>query len=385
MVDLASVIRPGDGIICGQACAEPQTLLEALVEQRARLSGCRLFLGAHYSGIVRPAHADRLQLASYGGIGYARALSDAGVLDVIRVPYSRIAALIRSGRIRADVVLLQVSPPNARGEYSLGLAADYLIPALEVCRAVIAEVNAQVPWTHTERVLREGDFDLHLASSRAPASPRGRALTAFETEIARRAAAFVPDGATLEFGIGTLPDATCEFLKDRNDLRVHSGAVGDGVVALMQTGAVRTADCAMLIGTGTLFDHARENPRVQLRSSEHTHGAALVGIDRFVAINSAVEVDLLGQVNSEIAGGSYVGAVGGAPDFVAAANRSRGGVSLLLIPASRLVAQLSGPVTTPASEAGVIVTEHGAADLRGCGDAERARRLRAIASAHSAI
>jgi acyl-CoA hydrolase len=149
MIDLASVVRPGDGIIIGQACAEPQTLVEMLVAQRARLSGCRLFLGVNYSGIVKPSHSDHLRLASYGGIGHNRALSDAGVLDVLRVPYSRLAALIRSGQIPADVVFVQVSPPNARGEYSLGRAADYLVPAIEVCRAIVAEVNAQVPWTHS--------------------------------------------------------------------------------------------------------------------------------------------------------------------------------------------------------------------------------------------
>src|SRR6185436_15510751 len=148
MIDLASVVRPGDGIIIGQACAEPQTLVEALVAQRERLSGCRLFLGVNYSGIVKASHSDHLRLASYGGIGHNRALSDAGVLDVMRVPYSQIAGLVRSGRIPADVVLLQASPPNARGEHSLGLTADYLVPALEVCRAVIAEVNDQIPWTH---------------------------------------------------------------------------------------------------------------------------------------------------------------------------------------------------------------------------------------------
>jgi len=164
MMDLASVVRPGDGIICGQACAEPQTLVETLAAQRERLSGCRLFLGANYSGIVKASHSDHLRLSSYGGIGHNRALSDAGVLDVLRIPYSRIAALIRSGQIGADVVFVQVSPPNARGEYSLGLAADYLVPALDVCRAIIAEINAQVPWTHSERVLRREDFDLCIES-----------------------------------------------------------------------------------------------------------------------------------------------------------------------------------------------------------------------------
>jgi acyl-CoA hydrolase len=376
MIDLASVVRPGDGIIIGQACAEPQTLVEALVAQRERLSGCRVFLGANYSGIVKASHSDHLRLSSYGGIGHNRALSDAGVLDVLRIPYSRIAAFIRSGQIGADVVFVQVSPPNARGEYSLGLAADYLVPALDVCRAIVAEVNAQVPWTHSERLLRKDDFDLVIETSRPPAEARSRAT---DRAIGRHAAALVSDGSVLEFGVGALPDAVCEFLRERKDLRVHSGTIGDGVVDLMQSGAVREVDCAMLIGSRKLFDFARDNPRIRLRYSEYTHGAEVLGrLERFVAINSAIEVDLLGQVNGEVAGGSYVGAIGGAPDFIGAAQ-----TSLMLIPASRLVARLSGPVST--RDAGVVVTELGAADLRGCDADERARRLRAIASAHSAV
>jgi acyl-CoA hydrolase len=376
VIDLTSVVRPGDGIISGQACAEPQTLFEALVAQRARLSGCKLFLGANYSGIVKASHSDHLRLASYGGIGHNRALSDAGVLDVLRIPYSRIAEFIRSGQIRADVVFVQVSPPNAHGEYSLGLAADYLIPALEMCRAIVAEVNDQVPWTHSERLLRRDELHLCIESSRPPAEGRSRAP---DRAIAQNAAALVADGSVLEFGIGALPDSVCEFLRERKDLRVHSGTIGDGVVDLMKSGAVREADCAMLIGTRKLFDFARDNPRIRLRSSEHTHGSGvLTRLERFVAINSAIEVDLQGRINSEVANGSYVGAIGGAPDFIGAA-----GTSLVLIPAARLVAKLSGPVST--SDAGIVVTEFGAADLRGCDETERARRLRAVASAHSAV
>ena len=141
MADLSKVIHPGDGLIAGQACAEPQTLLEALVAQRLALQGCSLFLGTSYSGILKPEHAHDLRLSAYCGIGTNRALADAGALDIIPSPYSQLAKLIRGKAIRGDVVLLQVSPPNARGEYSMGLAADYLVPALETCRAVIAEVN----------------------------------------------------------------------------------------------------------------------------------------------------------------------------------------------------------------------------------------------------
>jgi acyl-CoA hydrolase len=375
MVDLASVVRPGDGIVIGQACAEPQTLLEALVAQRAALSGCKLFLGASYSGIVKPEHADHLRLSTYCGIGRNRALADAGAIGILPIPYSHIARLIRARAIACDVVMVQVSAPNSRGEYSLGLAADYLIPAIETARAVIAEVNEQVPWTHGERVLRESDFALVERGSRPPASPPAPKVAGIEDAIGRHAAGWIPEHATLEFGIGALPDAVCASLKDHRGLSVHSGTVGDGVLALEP----RRIDCAMLIGSPRLFAFARENERVRLRSSEYTHGPRpLAAIERFVAINSAVEVDFTGQVNSEVANGSYVGAVGGAPDFARAASQSPGGVSIIVIPAARVVERLSGPVTVGRSDAGVVVTERGAADVRGCTLVERERRLRAI-------
>ncbi len=384
MNELTSVIRPGDGIIIGQACAEAQTLVEELVAQRAALSGCSAFLGVNYSGIIKPGNADHLRLSSYCGIGHNRVLSDARVLEILRVPYSELGARIRARQIRADVVFVQVSPPNPRGEYSLGLAADYLVPALEVCRAVVGEVNDQVPWTHSERVLSRKDFSVLIESSRTPAAAPSRAAGKVETSIARHAAPLIPDGATLEFGIGALPDAVCSSLQDHKNLKVHSGTIGDGVADLMERGIVKSADCAMLIGTRRLFDFARNNPAIRVRSSEYTHGAqTLSRIESFVAINSAVEVDLTGNVNSEAANGSYVGAVGGAPDFIRAANQSPGGVSLILIPASRIVATLSGPVSTPRSEAGVIVTEFGTADLRRCALRDRAQRMISISPPHS--
>jgi len=380
-LDLARFIRPGDGIILGQACAEPQTLTEALVAQRAAFSGASVFLGVNYAGIVRPEHADHLRLSSYGGAGRNRALADAGVLDIHPHPYSRLAQLIRERKIPCDVVLLQVSPPNAHGEYSMGLAVDYLLPAIEVARTVIAEVNDRIPWTYTEKRFRKEDFSLLVEASRDPALAPPARCGETETAIARHAAAFIPDGATLEFGLGVLPDAVCAALRDRKSLKVHSGTIGDGVADLMQRGAAAAADCAMLIGTRKLFDYARDNPRIRLRSTEYTHDPrVLASLPRFVAINSAVEVDLTGQVNAEVANGSYLGAVGGALDFVRAASQSPGGVSLLLVPAARVVATLSGPVSTPRSEAGVIVTERGAADLRGCTLRERHRRLAAISS-----
>jgi acetyl-CoA hydrolase len=379
MVDLSGVIRPGDGIVWGQGCAEPQTLVEAFLEQRAAFSGARVFLGVGYSEKVRPEHADHLRLASYCGTGGNRALADAGVLEIYPAPYSQLGALLRERKIACDVVLLQVSPPNPRGEYSLGLGVEYLAPALETARAVIGEVNDQVPWTHTEPLLRRKDFALLVQTSRAPVYLAYRSGEV-ERAIARNAAAFIPERAVLECGIGNLPNAVLGALAERRGLRFHSGVIPDGVVALAQHGGI-TGEIhgGCLMGTQALFDWARENPQVRLHSSEYTHGApVLARLERFVAINAAVEVDFTGQVNGEVAKGSYVGAVGGALDFIRAANQSPGGVSLLVLPSSRIVERLSGPVATPRSEAGVIVTERGAADLRGCTLRERERRLRAI-------
>jgi acetyl-CoA hydrolase len=379
MVDLSGAIRPGDGIVWGQACAEPQTLVEALLEQRALFSGASAFLGSSYSGLVKPEHADHLRFASYCGTGTNRALADAGVLDLYPVPYSQLGPLLQQGRIRCDAVLVQVSPPNRRGEYSLGLGVEYLAPALTVARTIIAEVNDRVPWTHTQPLLRRKDFTLMVESSRAPVQIEYRCGET-EAAVARHAAAFIPERAVLECGIGNLPNAVLGALGERRGLRYHSGLIPDGVAELQEKGAFSgEIHGGCLMGTQGLFDWARENPHVRLHSSDYTHGAAVLAkLERFVAINSAVEVDLTGQVNGEVARGSYVGAVGGALDFIRAANQSSGGVSLVVLPSSRIVETLSGPVATPRSEVGVVVTEKGAADLRGCSLRERERRLRAI-------
>ena len=373
-VDLSSVIRPGDGLIWGQACAEPQTLVEALIAQRSALTGCSAFLGSSYSGLLRPEHADHLRLSSYCGTGTNRALAHAGVLQLLPAPYSQLGALIRGGRIKCDVALVQVSPPNSRGEYSLGLAVEYLAPALQTARAVIAEVNDQVPWTNTLPLLFREDIDLLVESSRAPVYLEYGKPSDIEQRIAHHAAALVPEGATVECGIGALPNAILAGLAGR-EISYHSGVVCDAVRLVQPNACVGGA----IMGTQALFDWVRDNPRLRLVSSDITHGpATLAQIERFVAVNSAVEVDLTGQVNGEIARDSYVGAVGGALDFVRAANQSPGGLSIIALPAARVVERLSGPVSVPRSEAGVFVTEHGVADLRGCTLVERERRMRRI-------
>ncbi len=394
-IDLSEFIRPGDGVIWGQACSEPLTLTEAFVSQRARYPDAGVFLGVNFAGTVKPEHTDHLRLTAYCGAGHNRKLADAGLLDICPFPYSQLGDLIRTRRLKADVLLLQVSPPNERGEYSLGLSVEYLGPALTTARCVIAEVNDQIPWTHTDPLLTAKDFTAVIHSSRPPVPLPYGAPGEVEFAIGRNAAEFIPDRSVLEFGLGSLPDAILAALGERRDLGVHSGLLCDGIAKLMQSGAITNAHKSIdrgvsvggvLMGSGLLFDFARANAAINLRSCEYTHSPRVLGsIERFVAVNSAVEVDLTGQVNAEIAGGSYVGAVGGALDFIRAANASKGGASLVCLPASigtklsRIVARLSGPVATPRSEAGVFVTEYGAADLRGVPLSARVTKMIEIA------
>jgi acyl-CoA hydrolase len=392
--DLSDLIRPGDTVMWGQSHAEPVTLMRALVAQRERLRRIRLFLGIGLADVLAPEHADAFDFLAYCGSGTNRKLVRAGVLDILPAHYSQLPALIGSRALRIDVVMLQVSPPDAEGRYSLGLAREYLVEAVRHARTIIVEVNHDVPWTYGGPYLRAADIDLLVASDTPFADPPASLPGEIEQAIGRNVATLVEDGATLQTGIGAIPDAVLAQLLDRRDLGVHTGSIGDGIGALCEAGVVtnvrKRIDTGLtvggvIIGSQRLRGFARRNAALELRGTEYTHNPAVLGrIERFVAINSAVEVDLTGQVNAEMVAGTYMGAVGGVGDFLRAAQTSPGGVPIVALPStagahSRIVARVSGPVTVPRSDACVIVTEHGVADLRGLSLAQRVPRMLAIA------
>ena len=393
-LDLGAIVRPGDTVMWGQADAEPVPLTRALMAQRHAIGNFNVFLGITYSDTLKVEHADCIRFSGYAGTGGNRALAKAGKLDILPCHYSHLRDLMASGRLKVDVLMLQLAPANERGEYSLSVAHEYLIPALETARVVIAEVNELAPWTYGERPILEVDLDYIVHTARPPLELIHPQAGAAELATARNVAALIEDGATLQFGLGALPDAVLAQLGDRRDLGVHSGAIGDQVAVLMQAGAITNArksidrgvtTAGIMFGSKRLHEFAHRNPQIQFRSSSYTHGAGVIAqIERFTALNSAVEVDLSGQINAEVAAGVYVGAVGGAVDFLRAAHYSKGGLPIVALPStagkhSRIVARLNGPVSTPRSDAGIIVTEYGVADLRGAGLAERARRMIAIA------
>lgn len=395
-LDLREWIRPGDQIIWGQACAEPLTLTEALVAQRAALGGVSVFMGSCFSSTFKPEHADHIRFQAFGAIGSSRKLSRAGVLDLVPSHLSRIAPLIEEGAIRSDIAFVQVAPPDASGRYSLGLVSDYIRSAVRKARHVIVEVNEQVPQVPCVEPLRPDEIDVIIETDRALIEVPAAAATDLDRAIARVAGEFIPDRATLQMGIGAVPEAVMSQLRDRRDLGVHSGMVGDSLVDLIECGAITNAFkeidpgitiTGALIGTRRLFDFCHRNPKVLMHPSAYTHDIRVLSkLSRFISLNSAVEVDLTGQVNAETAGGHYVGAVGGQVDYVRAASLSPGGCSLIALPStaqdgavSRIVPALSGPVTTARSDVDVVITEFGAAQLRGRSLRERAKAMIAIA------
>ncbi|MGP2440765.1 acetyl-CoA hydrolase/transferase family protein [Streptomyces sp. JW3] len=394
-LDLGRLLRPGDRIVVGQACGEPTTLVRALIEQGPGIGGLSVFVATSFSGLFTPAATDGFTLTSMGAIGALRAVAKEHRLGVIPCHVGQVGPLIEAGTIGCDVAFVQVSPADAAGNHSFGLISDHVRAAVSAARVVVAEVNEQVPFTLGES-LPAGRIDhaVHVSCPPVRVAPgRGGAT---DEAIARHAAGYIEDGAVLQVGVGGAADAVLRLLGDRRDLGVHSGMVGDGIVDLVEAGAVTNARKSVdrgvsvtgaLIGTERLYDFAHRNPALRMCSASYTHDAAVLArLERLVTLNSAVEVDLTGQVNAEQGGSAYLGGTGGQADFVRAGARSPGGHALIALPAtaaggtvSRITASLSGPVTTARSDVDVIVTEFGAAELKGRGLAERARRMVAVA------
>jgi acyl-CoA hydrolase len=395
-LDLAAFLRPGDHIIWGQACGEPTTLVEALIAQAESIGRLSAFAATSFSGLLSAEVATKLSLSSMGAIGALRSVAATGRLGIVPCHVSQIGTMIEQGLIACDVAFVQVSPPDANGNHSFGLISDFVHAAVEKVRVVIAEVNEYVPFTLGDAFLPAARIDCAVRVMRTPVEVLPAQIDETDLAIAKIAAGYVEDGAVIQVGIGAVPEAILRLLHDRRDLGVHSGMIGDGLVDLVEAGVVTNglkpidrgvSITGALIGTRRLYKFAHRNPQIGMRSSSYTHSEAVLSrLTRLVTINSAMEVDLTGQVNAEQTGDQYLGGTGGQVDYVRAGSRSPGGRSIIALPAtskggkvSRIAATLSGPVTTARSEVDVIVTEFGAAELKGQTLAERARRLVRIA------
>jgi acyl-CoA hydrolase len=389
-------------IVCSHMTAEPVALLRALAASGVHDGRLDIFLGVPFSNAAS-TFAPQTTFTTFGAMGSAAALARSHRVEMSGAHYSVCGDIFQSGSARADLVLVSLAR-GADGRLRLGAAHGYALDAARRARRVIAEVNAEAP--AVEGALWPDDIAIEaLVETAYPiataAAPR---ISGVERRIAAHVAALVVDGACLQVGIGSLASAVLEGLGSHRCLGLHSGMLTPALFELVRSGAVDNSRkpidggvsvTACVYGDAQLYQAVDANPSVQLREPAYTHGRdVLARLDDFVALNSALEVDLLGQANAESVddgrgGRRYVGGVGGLNDFVRGARAARRGRAIVALPsrhaapggngASRIVATLGGPATVAASDADLVVTEHGVADLRDASLHARAARLIAIA------
>jgi acyl-CoA hydrolase len=392
-------LRPGMRVLLPPGCGEPRALVGEVCRQAGRLRDLTLMGGIHLGEYpwAKPEHA-ALRYATWH---MSPRLEDArrrGRVEFVPIRYfDVVTGFARGGPWAPDCVLVHTAPPDARGYLSLGVAVGVALPAARSAPLVIAQVNPNMPRARGNGWLHASQVDVWVEADEPLVEYPPPAVGAVERAIGRHVAALVPDGATVQVGVGAIPQAVLEALEDHRDLALHSLLVDPGV-ALIERGVVTGArkrlhrgrlDLAEAMGTRRTFDFVGASEMVNMESSAFTHDPEIVArLDRFVAINSALEIDLTGQVTAESLGPRQVAGIGGQFDFVLGAGRSAGGASIIALPStgrdgavSRIVPRLApgAAVTTPRFLADWVVTEHGAARLRGLSDMARATALLAVA------
>lgn len=391
---LTEHLRRGDHVVVGQTTGEPAALVDELFEVAGAIGQVSVFCGYSLNPAWGAAIDPGLSVTTYCGLGTIRQAVARGAARVIPAQMSQLSSYFESGLLKADVVLLQVSPADAEGYHSLGCALDYVWIAAQAARVVLIEVNTKVPRTrsafrlHSSRVVVAATSDTPLPELAADEPDES------QLGLGRHVARLVPDGAIIQLGIGSMAAAVARALSQHRGLRVRSGMVGDWLPELVSSGAIDATDpdacmVSLAVGTGSLYDWVGAGAMVCFATPAQlvapTGAAAAVP---FMAINSALEVDLRGQANAELAGTRYAGAVSGQPDYFRAARRSPGGLAILALTAtagklarSRVVLRLTDAyVTSTQSDVDVIVTEYGAADIRATTLAERRRLIAALAA-----
>lgn len=399
-VDAISLVRDGDLIVVPTGVGEPPALLNALSEQRKRLHDVKVaqILAIRKFGYIDPetvAHVRHVALF-YGAA--TRAGGQAGWIDFIPNYFSEIPSLIERGQIASDVVFTLASPMDAHGYFSLSLGADYTMAAVAKARAVVLEVNPNVPFAY-------GNCHVHISQVAALVENSEPVLEVglpkigpVQEAIGKYVADLIDDGATLQIGYGGIPDAVVMQLTHKRDLGIHTEMIGDGILTLLESGAVTNRRknylpgkmvATFALGSSRLYQFMDHNPALEIHPVDFTNAPTLAGQnDNLVAINATLQIDLLGQCGSESLGHLPYSGTGGQADFVRAANLSKGGKAFIVLPStakedslSRIVPVLSPDthVSTSKNDINYVVTEFGVAQLRGKSAGQRARELIGIA------
>lgn len=398
-VDAIDCLRSGMNVFVHGAAATPTPLLEAITT-RHDLENIT-FYHIHTDGQaphVAPELQNRLHAVSLFTGGSLREAVAAGRADFVPVFLSDIPGLFTSGRIKLDAALLTLSPPDKHGQCSLGTSVDCARAAVDTAPMVIAEISTRMPRTHGYTRVPLDRLTAYFHSDRPPYESPPESTSLVEQAIGERIADLIPDRACLQLGIGSIPTAVLANLKPRQDLGVHSEMLTDGLVDLVACGAVTNRFKAIhpgrsvtsfASGSRRLYDFIDDNPMVEFHPCDWTNDTALIRKnDRVVAINSALQIDLTGQVCSDSIGHRIYSGIGGQMDFIRGAAVSRGGMPIIALPStakagalSRIVPELNpgAGVVTTRGHVHWVVTEYGAVDLHGKSLRERASLLISIA------
>jgi 4-hydroxybutyrate CoA-transferase len=393
-------VHSGDRLWIQSGCGTPSVLVGALVARAPWLRDVEIVhmktLGdADYT---RPEYEGHFRHRGLFLGENVREAVAAGRADYTPIFLSEIEGLFEDGAMPLDVVLMQVSPPDEHGFVSLGTTVDCTLTAARCATTVIAEVNEQMPRTHGETSIHVSHISLIVETSRPLLEFHSEPFTHLQRRVGENVASLIPDGATLQTGIGGIPDAVMACLHGKRDLGIHTEMCSDGVIDLMEAGVLNgerkslhrgKAVVSFVLGSKRLFDFIRENPSFEFRSISYTNDPYVVAQnDGMVAINSAIQIDLTGQVCADSIGTTPFSGFGGQVDFIRGAARSRGGVPIIALPStavrgtvSRIVPVLEpgAGVVTSRADVHYVVTEHGIAYLHGKSLRERAEALIAIA------
>jgi acyl-CoA hydrolase len=381
-------------------CAEPETLVGALIERGPCVRDVEIvhLLTMGRADYIAPEMAGHFRHnAMFIGANVREAVND-GRADYTPIFLSEIESLFESGEMVIDVALIQVSPPDSHGFCSFGVGVDTTLTAAKKARFVIAQVNNQMPRTYGDSFIHVSDIDAIVESSRPLCELPKHEITDLHLAIARNVATLIEDGSTIQTGIGGIPDAVLIYLKDRKDLGVHTELLSDHIIPLIESGVVngrrktlhpRKVVLAFALGTRRLFDFVNDNPIFEFHPNAYTNNPILIAQnDHMVAINSALQVDITGQVCADSIGTYFYSGIGGQVDFIRGATRSKGGKPIIAIPSTAKNDTISRIVPTLDPGAGVVtsrgavhyvVTEFGVAYLHGRSIRQRAEALIQIA------
>jgi 4-hydroxybutyrate CoA-transferase len=393
-------VQSGMRVYIQPGCAEPETLVDALIQRAPHVQDVEIvhMMTMGRAPYVAPEMAGHFRHNAVFIGGNVREAINEGRADYTPVYLSEIEELFESGAMLLDVALIEVSPPDSHGFCSFGVGVETTLTAARLARYVVAQVNDQMPRTYGDSFIHVSKIDAIVESSRPLCAMKRVEITDMQAAIARNVAGLIEDGAVLQTGIGGIPDAVLPLLMDRKDLGVHSELVSDGVIPLIDAGVItgarknfkpRKIILGFALGTKNLFDYVDNNPIFEFHPIAYTNDPALIARnDHMVAINSALQVDITGQVCSDSIGTYFHSGIGGQVDFLRGASRSKGGKAIIALSSTAKNGTISRITPMLAPGAGVVtsrgliryvVTEYGVAYLHGKSIRERAQALIEIA------